>query len=92
MMKIDPAQHGWMTAPETIQVMAALGEARFVGAAVRNALLGLPVVDVDIAVTTPPDEALARLKSKRINEAETFRTAVMAVSTRALLRGTEKKG
>jgi hypothetical protein len=30
-MKIDPAQHGWMTAPETLAVMAALGDARFVG-------------------------------------------------------------
>jgi hypothetical protein len=30
-MRIDPAQHGWMTAPETIQVMNALGDARFVG-------------------------------------------------------------
>jgi hypothetical protein len=30
-MRIDPAQHGWMTAPETVSVMAALGEARFVG-------------------------------------------------------------
>jgi hypothetical protein len=30
-VKIDPAQHGWMTALETVQVMAALGEARFVG-------------------------------------------------------------
>src|SRR5882724_1344663 len=70
-MKIDPAQHGWMTAPETIQVMAALGEARFVGGAVRNALLGVPVVDVDIAVPMPPDEALARLKSKNIKVVET---------------------
>jgi hypothetical protein len=30
-MRIDPAQHGWMTSPETVAVMAALGEARFVG-------------------------------------------------------------
>ena len=35
-MRIDPQQHGWMTAPETIAVMAALGEARFVGGAVRG--------------------------------------------------------
>ena len=60
-----------MTAPETIQVMAALGEARFVGGAVRNALLGVPVVDVDIAVPMPPDEALVRLKSKNIKVVET---------------------
>jgi hypothetical protein len=30
-MRIDPSQHGWMTAPETVQVMAALTEGRFVG-------------------------------------------------------------
>jgi hypothetical protein len=30
-MKIDPGQHGWMTARETLAVMNALGEARFVG-------------------------------------------------------------
>src|SRR5260221_392300 len=40
-MRIDPAQHGWMTAPETLAVMSALGESRFVGGAVRNAFLGV---------------------------------------------------
>jgi hypothetical protein len=30
-MRIDPSLHPWMTAPETAQVFAALGEARFVG-------------------------------------------------------------
>ena len=70
-MRIDPAQHGWMTAPETVAVMAALGEARFVGGAVRNALLGTGVVDIDIAVPMPPSEALARLKAKGIKVVET---------------------
>ncbi|HJT42416.1 MAG TPA: CCA tRNA nucleotidyltransferase [Rhizomicrobium sp.] len=70
-MKIDPAQHGWMTAPETVQVMTALGEARFVGGAVRNALLGIAVVDIDIAVPMPPQEALARLSAKNIKVLET---------------------
>jgi poly(A) polymerase len=60
-----------MTAPETVQVMAALGEARFVGGAVRNALLGMPVVDIDIAVPMPPQQALARLKAKNIKVVET---------------------
>jgi poly(A) polymerase len=70
-MKIDPAQHGWMIAPETVAVMNALGEARFVGGAVRNALLGVNVVDIDIAVPMPPNEALARLKAKGIKVVET---------------------
>lgn len=51
--------------------MAALGEARFVGGAVRNALLGVPVVDIDIAVPMPPEEALARLNAKGIKTIET---------------------
>ncbi len=29
-MRIDPKQHSWMTAPETLAVMAALGEARVI--------------------------------------------------------------
>ncbi|MCP5411587.1 MAG: CCA tRNA nucleotidyltransferase [Alphaproteobacteria bacterium] len=65
-MRIDPALHPWMTAPETIQVMTALGEARFVGGAVRNAMMGVPVADVDIAVPMPPEEILARLKAHDI--------------------------
>lgn len=70
-MRIDPSQHGWMTAPETVQVMAALGEARFVGGAVRNALLGAAVADIDIAVPMPPSEVLARLVAKNIKVIET---------------------
>jgi len=30
-VRLDPSQHGWMTSPETLAVMAALGDARFVG-------------------------------------------------------------
>jgi len=60
-----------MTAPETVAIMAALGEARFVGGAVRNALLGTPVVDIDIAVPMPPEEAMARLKAAGIKVVET---------------------
>jgi poly(A) polymerase len=60
-----------MTAPETLAVMNALGEARFVGGAVRNALLGANVVDIDIAVPMPPAEALARLTARNIKVVET---------------------
>ena len=70
-MRIDPSRHGWMTAPETVQVMAALGEGRFVGGAVRNAILGVPVVDIDIAVPMPPEESAARLRAKGIKVIET---------------------
>lgn len=36
------------------------GEARIAGGAVRNALLGLAVADVDVATTLPPGEVLRR--------------------------------
>jgi poly(A) polymerase len=65
-MRLDPATHGWLAEPETRAVMEALGNARFVGGAVRNALLGAPVVDVDIAVPVPPEQSLALLEKAGI--------------------------
>ncbi len=65
-MKIDPAQHPWMIAPETVAVMTVLQDARFVGGAVRNAILGVPVSDIDIAVPMPPQESQARLTAAGI--------------------------
>jgi poly(A) polymerase len=65
--RLDPARQNWMNSPETKSVMAALtrdgGEARFVGGCVRNALLGQPVDDIDIATPLTPDEVTRRLKS-----------------------------
>ncbi|MEI9996613.1 MAG: CCA tRNA nucleotidyltransferase [Rhizomicrobium sp.] len=61
-MKLDPIRHPWMTAAETRAVLAALGgEGRFVGGAVRNALLRKPVADIDIATPLLPDEVTKRL-------------------------------
>lgn len=56
----DLAGAEWLTRPETRRVFAALtaegAEARAVGGAVRNALMGTPVKDIDIATTAlPPD-------------------------------------
>ena len=65
-MRIDPSQHSWMCAPETKAVLAALVEARFVGGAVRNAILGVGVADIDIAVAMPPAEAVTRLSAAGI--------------------------
>ena len=62
-MKLDPLRHPWMTAPETVAVMNALGEARFVGGVVRNALLGRAVDDIDIATPLTPDEVTQRLQA-----------------------------
>jgi len=58
-----------MTAPATRRVFAALearggaGCARFVGGCVRNALLGRPVDDLDIATVLTPEEARAALEA-----------------------------
>ncbi len=59
----------WLTAPQTRAVIAALeaaggpGCARFVGGCVRNALIGRPVDDIDIATTLAPEAVMAAVKS-----------------------------
>jgi len=65
-MRIDSAKHGWMTAPETRRLLTALGSGRFVGGAVRNALLGIAVSDIDIAVPMPPDQTVKCLEQADI--------------------------
>lgn len=54
----------WLKVPSLQQLLAALSEggeeARVVGGAVRNTLLGEPVGDIDIASTTLPQETKAR--------------------------------
>ena len=58
--KLDPAREPWMRTREVCTVMRALtaegGEARFVGGAVRNALLDQRVDDIDIATPLVPEE------------------------------------
>ena len=57
------ADADWLTRESTRTVFAALtaegAQARAVGGAVRNALMGVPVLDVDIATTALPEEVLA---------------------------------
>lgn len=58
MQRLDPQP--WMTSKSAQRVMSALdairpGCARFVGGCVRNALLGEPVADVDIATQLVPE-------------------------------------
>ena len=58
------ARSGWLGAAELQALLAALSadgeEARVAGGAVRNALLGEAVADVDIATTCLPDDTIAR--------------------------------
>ena len=62
--KID--RQPWMTSPATTRVMASLRStgvpARFVGGCVRDALLGRPVKDVDIATPLPPQDVTRLLQ------------------------------
>ena len=56
----------WLDEPDLQAVLAVLGadgeEARIAGGAVRNALLGAPGSDVDIATTNLPAETVARVQ------------------------------
>lgn len=75
-MTSDPAQtftvapQPWMTAAPTAAVMAALapeGAARFVGGAVRDALMGLdPAGELDIATPAAPERVMALLAAADI--------------------------
>jgi poly(A) polymerase len=64
------ANQDWFRAPDLIRVLAILnregGEARVVGGAVRNSLMGLDVSDMDIATTLRPEAVLARAESEGI--------------------------
>jgi len=52
-------------------VMLALGDAFFVGGCVRNALMEIPVTDIDIATPLKPEEAEARLHAAGIRTVPT---------------------
>ena len=57
----------WLDDPELQRLLAVLSEggetARIAGGAVRNALLGEAMSDVDIATTTTPDETVRRVEA-----------------------------
>ncbi len=63
---------------------AAEGDARFVGGAVRDTLLDIPVADVDIATRHPPEAVVARLKAAGIR---TVPTGIAHGTVTAILDG-----
>ncbi|MFC3080098.1 CCA tRNA nucleotidyltransferase [Phenylobacterium terrae] len=73
--RIGPAP--WMTAKETVAVLDALEAkggpdcARFVGGCVRDAVLGRPVSDIDIATPLTPDQVTEALKAAGIRAVPT---------------------
>lgn len=64
------AGEGWFQDPGLRRVLALLnedgGEARVVGGAVRNSLMGIPVSDMDIATSLLPQAVLARAEAAGI--------------------------
>lgn len=56
----------WLTAGPLPRLLAVLDrdgeEARVVGGAVRNALLGVPIAEIDVATTAVPEEVVRRVE------------------------------
>ncbi len=65
----------WLSSVPTSRVLQLLNdngeEARVVGGAVRNALLNIPIGDIDIATTALPDEVIRRAKAAGIKSVPT---------------------
>ena len=64
---------GWIQRPDLAALVAALGpgNARYVGGAVRDTLLGLPVADIDMATVLRPEEVIARCHAAEIKTVPT---------------------
>jgi poly(A) polymerase len=65
----------WLKAGSAARVLELLNadgeEARVVGGAVRNALLGLPIHEIDIATTAVPEEVIRRARAAGIKSVPT---------------------
>ncbi|WP_454797071.1 CCA tRNA nucleotidyltransferase [Novosphingobium lindaniclasticum] len=63
----------WMAREDLAALVAALGHenARYVGGAVRDTLLGQPVKDIDMATVLPPEETMRRLQEAGIRHVPT---------------------
>ena len=72
-MELNP--DSWLERPGIRRLLAALdaehGQARFVGGAVRDALLGLDSQDLDLATTFAPADVIARLEGAGIKAVPT---------------------
>lgn len=72
-LKLDAAK--WRKKRGMKRLLDALGAeeglTRYVGGAIRDDLLGLPVSDIDLATRIPPDEVMRRLEAARIKAVPT---------------------
>src|SRR5579859_3229199 len=73
--RLDPKRETWMTSRETRRLLDALdaekGNARFVGGAVRDAILKRQVRDIDVATPLVPEEVVLRLEAAGIGAVPT---------------------
>ncbi|MCJ8519376.1 poly(A) polymerase [Pseudorhizobium tarimense] len=69
------AQEAWFTEPALTRILSVLnrdgGQARVVGGAIRNTLMGLPVGDIDIATTLLPQDVIERAKEAGVKAVPT---------------------
>jgi poly(A) polymerase len=69
------ADEDWFRNPALQRILSVLnadgGEGRIVGGAVRNALMGIPVGDIDIATTLRPEAVIERAKAAGIKTVPT---------------------
>ncbi|MFL6760902.1 CCA tRNA nucleotidyltransferase [Sphingomonas sp.] len=72
-LKLDAAK--WRKKRGMKRLLAALGAdeglTRYVGGAVRDDLLGLPISDIDLATRIAPDDVIVRLENARIKAVPT---------------------
>jgi len=91
-VKVDP--HYWLDRPGVARLLKALdddsGGARFVGGAVRDALLGIPPEDLDLATPLSPKEVVRRLEAAGIKAVPTgiAHGTVTAISSGTLVEVT----
>ncbi|MGE3624421.1 MAG: CCA tRNA nucleotidyltransferase [Bdellovibrionales bacterium] len=74
-MPLSPAQHPWLLTSGLQRIFAAVknagGEVRYVGGCVRDAVMGLPVADIDLACTLPPEQTDAAIRAAGLKTAPT---------------------
>lgn len=72
---ISVAGEPWFASPPLKRIFSLLnadgGEVRVVGGAIRNALMGLPVSDIDMATTLRPEEVASRAEAAGIRHVPT---------------------
>ena len=74
-MSAGRLEASWLNDAGLQRLLALLGadgeEARIVGGAIRNTLLGQPVTDIDIATTSEPGETMRRLQAAGVKAVDT---------------------